>query len=77
MICIREAEFFSLYAITDKGASWIGPLVVGAITDNTHQPRYSFFFLMGSLIISWLIIMTVDIEKGRKDAADYLKEDHS
>jgi UMF1 family MFS transporter len=66
----REAEFFSLYALTDKGASWIGPLVVGAITDSTHEIRYSFFFLLASMILALFIISTVNPEKGRNEAAD-------
>jgi UMF1 family MFS transporter len=66
----RESEFFSLYALTDKGASWIGPLVVGAITDSTHEIRYSFFFLLASMIVALFIISTVNPEKGRNEAAD-------
>jgi UMF1 family MFS transporter len=27
----KEAEFFALYEITDKGSSWLGPLAVGEI----------------------------------------------
>jgi UMF1 family MFS transporter len=69
----REAEFFSLYAITDKGASWIGPLIVGAITDRTHEPRYSFFFLFACLVLSLVILLTVNPRKGREDAVEFAK----
>lgn len=34
-----EASYFALYAITDKGSSIFGPLVVGAITDATGDIR--------------------------------------
>ncbi len=73
MIKNREAEFFSLYALTDKGASWIGPLVVAAITDQTHEIRYSFFFLLASMIMALFIISMVNPEKGRMEAADSSK----
>ncbi|KAJ3064096.1 Autophagy protein 22, partial [Podochytrium sp. JEL0797] len=32
-----ESEFFSLYEITDKGSSWIGPLIVAAIDGTTSN----------------------------------------
>ena len=35
----EEAEFFSLYAITDKGSSWIGPSAV-ALIDGVVDGRY-------------------------------------
>ncbi|CAG8832604.1 31175_t:CDS:1, partial [Racocetra persica] len=28
----RETEFFALYAVTDKGSSWLGPTLVAIIT---------------------------------------------
>jgi UMF1 family MFS transporter len=34
-----EAQFYALYAITDKGSSVFGPLVVGAITDRWGEIR--------------------------------------
>ncbi|KAF9585366.1 Autophagy protein 22 [Lunasporangiospora selenospora] len=71
----RESEFFGLYAITDKGSSWLGPLAVAAITDYTHDIRYSFFFLMVLLGLPFPIIyFGVDMEKGRQEADKASKE---
>eukprot|EP00960_Hanusia_phi_P014924 441759-Hanusia_phi.AAC.2 len=33
----KEAEFFALFEITDKGSSWLGPLVVGEIYRRTSR----------------------------------------
>ncbi|KAJ3211175.1 Autophagy protein 22 [Dinochytrium kinnereticum] len=63
----QESEFFALYSITDKGSSWFGPLIVGAITDATHQIRYSFFFLLVMIALPVLFIWYLDPEKGRRD----------
>ena len=30
-----ESRFFALYEVTDKGTSWMGPLVIAAIQDST------------------------------------------
>ncbi|KAI1318161.1 Autophagy protein 22 [Mortierella claussenii] len=65
----RESEFFGLYAITDKGSSWLGPLAVAAITDATHEIRHAFVFLLVLLSLPIPIIyFGVNINQGRIDA---------
>ncbi|KAF9292557.1 Autophagy protein 22 [Mortierella alpina] len=65
----RESEFFGLYAITDKGSSWLGPLAVAAITDATHEIRHAFVFLLVLLTLPIPIIyFGVDMAQGRIDA---------
>lgn len=41
-----EAEFFALYEITDKGSSWLGPLVVGEIYRVTRSINAGFLYLL-------------------------------
>ena len=50
-MCIRtkESEFFAIYEISDKGSSWIGPLVVGALHGLTGNIRYSFVYLVSHM----------------------------
>ncbi|HBY61690.1 MAG TPA: MFS transporter [Solibacterales bacterium] len=60
----REAEYFSLYEISDKGTSWIGPLFFGLALQFTGSYRVAivsliFFFLVGIAILS-----KVNVEKG-------------
>jgi len=65
----RESEFFGLYAITDKGSSWLGPLAIAAITDATHEIRHAFIFLLVLLSLPIPIIyFGVDMHQGRLDA---------
>ncbi|KAJ3082920.1 Autophagy protein 22 [Rhizoclosmatium hyalinum] len=67
----HEGEFFALYAITDKGSSWFGPLIVGAITDATHEIRYGFCFLFCMLILPVVILWYINVEKGQIDAEEF------
>jgi UMF1 family MFS transporter len=71
----HENEFFSLNQITDKGSSWLGPLITGIISDVTHDLRNSFWFLFFSLLIPVLILLTVNVEKGRKDAELFVENE--
>jgi UMF1 family MFS transporter len=64
----KENEFFGLYEITDKGSSWIGPLVVGAITNATGTIRKGFIFLIITMIIPIILVLLVKPEKGKQQA---------
>ncbi|CAG8448933.1 14318_t:CDS:2 [Acaulospora morrowiae] len=65
----RETEFFALYAVTDKGSSWLGPTMVAIITDTTHEIRYGFAILLILLLLPIPILLSVDVIKGKADAA--------
>lgn len=64
----KESTFFSLFAVTDKGSSIIGPLITGMITDKTHNIRYAFYLLLILLILSVPIFNSLDVERGRDEA---------
>ncbi|KAF8804030.1 MFS general substrate transporter [Phlegmacium glaucopus] len=67
----EEARWYGLFSITDKSSSFIGPLVVGVISDLTGNIRYAFFFLVFMVWLAVPILMSVDVEQGRKDAQAY------
>lgn len=52
----REAEFFGFYEITNKGTSWLGPLMVAWIASASGSYRAAFaatgiFFVLGGAIL--------------------------
>jgi UMF1 family MFS transporter len=64
-----ESQFFGLYEITDKGSSWIGPLVLSAVYAKTGELRYALIFLFFMLFIPCVMIsFFVDFEEGKKAA---------
>ena len=54
-----------------QSSSFVGPLIVGLISDLTGNIRYSFFFLYTMIMMSVPIMLTVDVNAGRKDARAY------
>jgi len=68
----EEARWYGLFSITDKSSSFIGPLVVGVISDLTGNIRYGFFFVVLMVWSAVPILMWVDVEQGRKDAQGYV-----
>ncbi|KAF7328870.1 Autophagy-related protein [Mycena venus] len=68
----EEARWYGLFSITDKSSSFIGPLVVGLISDATGNIRYAFFFLVFMIWAAVPVLMSVNVETGRKDAREYV-----
>ncbi|KAJ3275199.1 Autophagy protein 22 [Terramyces sp. JEL0728] len=67
----HESEFFGLYELTDKGSAWIGPLVAGYIANNANK-RFTFVYLFVCFLCALGVFITVDVDKGKQDAQDYL-----
>jgi len=65
----REAAFFALYAVTDKGSSAIGPALVGWIVDRAGTIRPAFIFLAVLVLLPGPLLWILDVERGREDAA--------
>lgn len=66
----RETMFFALYAVTDKGSSVLGPAITGVITDRTHDIRYTFYFLLGMMLLAAYSFSNVDFVRGQKEAEE-------
>lgn len=64
----KESTFFSLFSVTDKGSSIIGPTVTALITDKTHNIRYCFYFLFVLLILALPVFAMLDVERGKLEA---------
>ena len=58
-----------------QGSSWLGPLVTGAITNSTHNARSGFWFLVFSLMIPFVIFLTLDVKKGKDEAVDFAERE--
>jgi UMF1 family MFS transporter len=59
----NEAEFFSIYEISEKGTSWIGPLLFGIALDVTHSYRIAIISLIVFFVIGILLLWKFNSEK--------------
>ena len=59
----QEARFFSLYEVTDKGSSWIGPLLAGLIA-NLGTMRYGIIVVLVNVLIGWFFLRRVRHQEG-------------
>jgi UMF1 family MFS transporter len=70
----REAEYFSIYEISDKGTSWLGPLLVGLALEWTGNFRIAIlslilFFLIGLAFLARVNVRQAAIEAGNEPPA--------
>ncbi|KAI9374862.1 autophagy-related protein 22-2 [Aspergillus egyptiacus] len=68
-----EAAFYALYAATDKGSSFVGPAIVGALIDATGSVRSGFVFLAVLILLPMPLVWLVNAERGRRDAVAMAK----
>lgn len=65
----KEAEYFSIYEVSDKGTSWICPIIFGLALQFTKSYRFAVLSLIVFFIAGLLILLKVDIERGERDIA--------
>jgi len=64
----QTSEYFALFEITDKGSSWVGPLVVSVLWNAVGTMRIGFVYLALTIVISLYILFIVDERKAVLDA---------
>lgn len=68
-----EAAFYALYAATDKGSSFVGPAIVGALINVTGAVRSGFIFIGVLIVLPIPLVWLVNAERGRQDAVAMAK----
>lgn len=71
----KEAEFFSIYEVGERGTSWIGPLAFGLVNQWTGNLRPALlslvvFFVVGALLLAFLVdVPRAVAESGQREVA--------
>lgn len=65
----QEAEYFSLYEVSERGTSWLGPLLFGLVLQNTGSYRaailsIAIFFTAGLLLLTFVNVRRAIVESG-------------
>ncbi|MDH6137485.1 UMF1 family MFS transporter [Kitasatospora sp. MAA4] len=59
----REAEYFSVYKISDRGTSWMGPLVFGLAYQITGSYRSAIISLLVFFVIGFAVLAKVPVRR--------------
>src|SRR5574339_111355 len=64
----KEAEFFSIYEISERGTSWLGTLVFGLAITIFGNLRIAILALIFFFVVGLIILPFVNTEKAMADA---------
>jgi UMF1 family MFS transporter len=66
----REAEYFSLYEVSDKGTSWLGPAIFGFALHFTRSYRSAILSLVIFFIVGLVLLSMVNVRKAALEAGN-------
>jgi len=66
----QEAEYFGLYEVSDKGTSWLGPLLFGLALQFTGSYRIALLSLVIFFIVGLMLLIGVNIRKAAIEAGN-------
>jgi UMF1 family MFS transporter len=68
-----EAEYFSLYEISDKGTSWLCPLLFGLALQFTGSYRTAILSLIVFFVLGLILLARVDVVQAARDAQPHAR----
>jgi len=66
----QEAEYFSLYEVSDKGTSWLAPLLFGLALQFTHSYRIAILSLIIFFIVGLALLFRVNVREAAIEAGN-------
>ena len=66
----RESEYFSLYEISERGTSWLGPVVFALALQFTGAQRVAILLLIAFFILGLIMLYFTDVEKAIREAGN-------
>ncbi len=70
----REAEFFSFYEISERGTSWLGPLVFGLVNQWFKSLRLGILSLIFFFVVGLVVLLTVNVPQAIREAGNIKEE---
>jgi UMF1 family MFS transporter len=71
----REASFFGLYEISERGTSWLGPIVFAEVVAYTGSYRQAILSLIVFFVIGTIILLLTDTARAIHDSGNLLPEE--
>ncbi|MBR9974301.1 MAG: MFS transporter, partial [Bacteroidetes bacterium] len=64
----REAEYFGIYEISERGTSWLSPLFFGLALQYTGSYRVAVLSLAAYFVVGFLLLLLVKFRKAEEEA---------
>ncbi|MFJ6660384.1 MFS transporter [Streptomyces sp. NPDC091377] len=66
----KEAEYFSAYELSDRGVSWLGPLLFGLTYQLTGSYRDAIISLVAFFVLGFVLLARVPVRRAIADAGN-------
>ncbi|MGW0822775.1 MFS transporter [Streptomyces sp. NPDC002845] len=70
----KEAEYFSAYELSDRGMSWLGPLLFGLTYQLTGSYRDAIISLVAFFLLGFALLARVPVRRAISDAGNPVPE---
>ncbi|MFF3380922.1 MFS transporter [Streptomyces sp. NPDC002680] len=70
----KEAEYFSAYEMSDRGMSWLGPLLFGITYQLTGSYRDAIISLVAFFVLGFALLARVPVGRAIRDAGNPVPE---
>ena len=70
----KEAEYFSAYELSDRGMSWLGPMLFGVTYQLTGSYRSAIISLVAFFIIGFALLARVPVRRAIAAAGNPVPE---
>ncbi len=70
----KEAEYFSAYEMSDRGMSWLGPLLFGLTYQLTGSYRDAIISLVAFFVLGFALLARVPVRQAITDAGNSVPE---
>jgi UMF1 family MFS transporter len=64
----KEASFFGLYEVSDRGTSWMGPLLFSIVIARTSSYRLALLSLIFFFVVGLIVLWFTDTDRGIREA---------
>jgi UMF1 family MFS transporter len=64
----REASFFGLYEVSERGTSWMGPLLFSVVVARTGSYRQALLSLIFFFVVGLIVLVVTNTDKAIREA---------
>lgn len=71
----KEASFFGLYEVSERGTSWMGPLLFSIVIARTGSYRQALLSLIFFFVVGLIILLVTNTDKAEREAGNLAPEE--
>jgi MFS transporter, UMF1 family len=71
----KEAAFFGLYEVSERGTSWMGPLLFSIVIARTGSYRQALLSLIFFFVVGLIVLWVTDTDRGIHEAGNLVPEE--